>query len=84
MSAPATTNGELGKVRWHCRRGLLELDLILERFNGRHLAELDVGQVARFKELLAFTDNDLFDLIMGRAAPADARFDALLKLLRTP
>ena len=81
---PATTNGELGKVRWHCRRGLLELDLILEQFNRRHLAALDAGQLARFKELLAFPDNDLLDLVMGRAAVPDVRLEPLLKLLRTP
>jgi antitoxin CptB len=81
---PATTNGELGKLRWHCRRGLLELDLILEKFNQRHLEDLDTEQVARFRELLAFPDNDLFDLIMGRSAVPDGRFEAILKLLRTP
>jgi antitoxin CptB len=81
---PATTNGDLGKVRWHCRRGLLELDLILEQFNSRHLARLDAGQLARFKELLAFPDNDLLDLVMGRTATPDPRFDAILRMLRTP
>jgi antitoxin CptB len=81
---PATTHGELGKLRWHCRRGLLELDLILEKFNQRHLEALDAGQVARFKELLAFPDNDLLDLIMGRSVVPDDRFDAILKLLRAP
>ena len=80
----ATTHGELGKVRWDCRRGLLELDLILEKFNARHLEALDAEQMARFKELLAFPDNDLFDLVMGRSAVPDRRFEAILKLLRTP
>lgn len=79
--APATT-GELGKVRWHCRRGLLELDLILDQFNRQHLAALDAEQLARFKELLAFSDNDLLDVVMGRAAAPDHRFDAVLRLLR--
>ena len=79
---PGPTAGELGKVRWHCRRGLLELDLILEQFNARHLASLDAGQLERFKELLAFPDNDLLDLMMGRTANPDPRFDAVLHLLR--
>ena len=81
---PGPTAGELGKVRWHCRRGLLELDLILEKFNERHLLALDAGEMARFKELLAFDDNDLLDAVMGRTPMPDARFDAILKLLRTP
>ncbi len=80
----AITHGELGRLRWHCRRGLLELDLILEKFNERHLLALDAGEMARFKELLAFDDNDLLDVVMGRTPTPDARFDAVLKLMRTP
>jgi succinate dehydrogenase flavin-adding protein (antitoxin of CptAB toxin-antitoxin module) len=79
----AITNGELGKVRWHCRRGLLELDLVLEQFNRRHLDGLDAEELARFKELLAYSDNDLLDLVMGRTRNPDQRLDAILQLLRT-
>ena len=73
---------ELDKIRWHCRRGLLELDLILEKFNHRHLAGLDPEQLERFQELLAFPDNDLLDLLMARAAPPDLRYNYVLQLLR--
>ena len=79
----AATAGELGKVRWHCRRGLLELDLILEQFNRHHLEELDRAQLERFRQLLAFPDNDLLDLIMGRAQVPDRRLDDILQLLRS-
>jgi antitoxin CptB len=79
---PASTTGELGKVRWHCRRGLLELDLVLEQFNRRHLDRLDAEELARFKELLAFSDNELLDLVMGRTPNRDSRFDAILQLLQ--
>ena len=74
--------GELDKIRWHCRRGLLELDLILENFNRQHLTSLEPEQLARFKELLAFPDNDLLDLVMGRAASPDERYNNVLQLLR--
>ena len=79
-----TTHGKLGKLRWHCRRGLLELDLILEKFVARHLENLDAGQVAVLQELLALPDNDLFDMVMERMAVPDARYDAMLKMLRMP
>ena len=79
---PASTTGELGRVRWHCRRGLLELDLVLEQFNRRHLDRLDAEELSRFKELLAFEDNELLDLVMGRIPNPDQRFEALLKMLR--
>jgi antitoxin CptB len=81
---PVATAGELGKIRWQCRRGLLELDLILEQFNRRHLETLDAAQLARFRELLAFPDNDLLDLIMERASAPDQRYDEVLRLLRAP
>ena len=80
---PAITTGELGKVRWHCRRGLLELDLVLEQFNRRYLDGLAAADLALFKELLAFPDNDLLDLVMGRVANQDQRLDPILQLLRT-
>jgi antitoxin CptB len=73
---------ELDKIRWHCRRGLLELDLVLEKFNERHLLGLGPEQLDLYRELLAFPDNDLLDLVMGRAASPDRRHDDILQRLR--
>ena len=73
---------ELDKIRWHCRRGMLELDLVLEKFNRQHLTNLDSDQIECFKELLVFPDNDLLDLVMGRAADPDRRYSRILQLLR--
>jgi len=73
---------ELDKIRWHCRRGLLELDLVLEKFNERHLLGLAPKQLDRYRELLEFQDNELLDLVMGRAASPDRRHDDILQLLR--
>ena len=74
---------ELDKIRWRCRRGLLELDLILEKFNRQYLDNLDAEQLECFKELLAFYDNDLLDVVKGRAAAPDRRYNYVLQLLRT-
>ena len=73
---------ELDRIRWHCRRGLLELDLILERFNQRHLDGLDAVQLEQFKELLALDDNYLLDLIMERIAVTDQRLAKVLGMLK--
>ena len=73
---------ERGRIHWQCRRGLLELDLILAQFQTRHLAGLNPEQLERFKELLAFPDNDLLDLVMGRTACPDERFSGVLQLLK--
>lgn len=74
---------ELDRVRWHCRRGLLELDLILDKFTGQHLAAMGPEQLECFKELLAFSDVDLLDLVMARTMSPDPRYDGILKLLRS-
>ena len=73
---------DLDRIRWHCRRGLLELDLILDRFNRQHLATLDAARLEEFKELLALDDNDFLDLIMGRVAVTDQRLAPVLGMLQ--
>ena len=70
------------RIKWHCRRGLLELDLVLERFVALHLDALNAGQTEVFKELLAYEDNDLLDLVMGRAEPVNAQLSAVLEMMR--
>ena len=70
------------RIKWHCRRGLLELDLLLERFVTRHLDALNAGQTEVFKELLAYEDNDLLDMVMERAEPVNERLSAVLQLMR--
>ena len=71
----------LARLRWRCRRGMLENDLILERFlarRGEHITENDVAALDR---LLDLADGDLWDVLSQRApAPPDAA--ALLLELR--
>ena len=43
---------DIDRVRWHCRRGMLELDLVLKRFLEQHFAGLSPLQHAAFKRLL--------------------------------
>jgi antitoxin CptB len=73
---------DLDRIKWHCRRGLLELDLLLERFLERRLSGLSASQMAVFQELLAYEDNDLLDLVMGRAEPVNAQLSDVLALMR--
>jgi antitoxin CptB len=73
---------EADRIRWQCRRGMLELDLVLAAFLDRYYLGLDGREVELFEELLDQPDNELLDLVMGRAESADARFDLLLERLR--
>ena len=74
--------GELDRIRWQCRRGLLELDLVLAVFLERHLEGLDAQQMQILTGLLDRSDNDLLDLVMGRAEPGDPRCMPVLELMR--
>jgi antitoxin CptB len=73
----------LARIRWRCRRGMLENDLILTRFLDAKGATLTEDEVIMLDKLLALTDNELWDLIVGRAEPADGSVRPLLKELRT-
>ena len=75
----------LSKLRWRCRRGLLENDLFIERFFNRFAPQMTVGQARGMYVLMDLSDNDLLDLLLGRTpAPSDvsAEFTAVLQLLR--
>ncbi|MDR0564763.1 MAG: succinate dehydrogenase assembly factor 2 [Azoarcus sp.] len=54
-----------GKVRWQCRRSLLELDLVLARFLEQEFDRLDDSQVADLEDLLRCDDYDLWALVNG-------------------
>jgi len=66
---PFLDDRQLARIRWRCRRGLLENDLILARFLDAKGATLTEEQVAMLDTLLALTDNELWDLIAGRCEP---------------
>jgi antitoxin CptB len=60
---------ELSKLRWRCRRGLLENDLFIERFFARYALELTQRQAAALGQLMDLADNDLLDLLLRRREP---------------
>jgi antitoxin CptB len=60
----------LSRLRWSCRRGLLENDLFIARFFETHENTLTVRQASALSALMDLTDNDLLDLFLRRAEPA--------------
>ncbi len=60
---------ELNRLRWRCRRGLLENDLFIERFFTRHSETLTPQQAAGLERLMDLADNDLLDLLLARREP---------------
>ena len=75
MRAPALIDERaLSKLRWRCRRGLLENDLFIERFFSRHAATLNEDQAQGLLALMDLSDPDLMDLLLARREP-DAELD---------
>ncbi len=70
------------RLKWRCRRGLLELDLVLERFFDRQAAALCGADLAALEELLDYPDNDLWDVITGRSDRFEARLRGVVTQLR--
>jgi len=70
------------RLKWKCRRGLLELDLVLERFLQAEAEALSQRDAAMLNELLEQPDNDLWDLVIGRSNRVDARLRGILARLR--
>ena len=76
------TTTELNRLRWRCRRGLLENDLVLERFLGAHAATLEGERLAAFKILLDYSDDELWSLVSGRTECGDLSLGEVVELLR--
>lgn len=73
---------ELERARWRCRRGLLELDIILQRFMDMHYMQLDEAGLRQFETLLSLPDNDLWDMITVKKVPVDKSLEPVLHLLQ--
>lgn len=67
---------------WRCRRGLLELDIVLRVFVEQSYASLTEDEAEAFIRLLAYEDNDLWDLVSGRMTLEDAAQMRVLETLK--
>jgi antitoxin CptB len=76
------TRTELNRLRWRCRRGMLENDLILTRFLDLRGEGITDQEVVALDRLLELSDNELWDLLVGRQEPVDAAVKPLLDALR--
>jgi len=79
---------ELNRLKWRCKRGLLENDLFIERFFNEQGSGLTLRHVAGLQPLMDLPDNDLLDLLLARREP-DGELDTpevneVLALMRRP
>lgn len=74
---------EVARLRWKCRRGMLELDLLFRDFLDYGYAELDADATQRFDALLDYPDAVLLEWLMGRIQPTDKDVAQLVEQIRS-
>ena len=65
------------RLRWRCRRGRRELDLLLQRYLNEHYEQAGAAEQACFEALLECSDPELEDRLTGRLAARVARAGGL-------
>jgi antitoxin CptB len=73
---------ERNRLQWKCRRGLLELDLVLAQFLERQVPAMSAVELAAFDELLDYPDTELWDVVSGRSERFDPRLGEIVSRLR--
>ncbi len=71
------------RLRYQCRRGMLELDAILQPFFEKHFLELTPLEQEDFEMLLASSDQSLYNWFIGSSAPSQARLQALISKIKS-
>lgn len=75
------------EIRWQCRRGMLELDILLNNFVDRLTDEtplcLTAQQQKTLVSLLSYADQTLFDLLMGNTTSNDVDVNQIIKLIQS-
>lgn len=72
----------ISKILYRSKRGLLELDLVLEKFIEKYLSNLNDENLALLLELMDSEDNDLLDSINGHSFCLDEKFQPMVRLIR--
>jgi antitoxin CptB len=70
------------KISWHCRRGMLELDLIFGHFLTHQLNQLTEQQLTVFEDLLTYPDPDLYAWLMGYEQPKQKELLDIVTFIR--
>jgi antitoxin CptB len=71
-------SSEYAELKWRCRRGMLELDMLLNRYLDINYATMTEQQGAMFSEVLDYPDQVLFDLLLGNMQSSNADVNQLI------
>ena len=71
------------RLLWRCRRGIREMDLLLENFMEYHYLDLPETDKQVFETFLDETDPDIMNWITGRTTPGNNRYETIIRILQT-
>lgn len=80
---PEAEQQQFARLRWRCRRGMRELDAVLESFLDRSFVGLTSAERARMEVILDLPDPELHAYLVGRQEPEDPEFAALFRRIRS-
>jgi len=70
------------QVKWRCRRGMLELDLMLNKFLNETYRTLNIESKLLFQKMLNATDPELYSWLLGTELPLDQSIQDLILIIR--
>jgi antitoxin CptB len=76
-------DGREAKLKWRCRRGMRELDAVLQAFLRDRFAGLSEADKSRFEAILELPDPELYGYLARRVEPADSHDARLFELIRS-
>jgi antitoxin CptB len=76
-----SADSEMSRMRWRCRRGMRELDMLLLGYVDKHYADAVPAEQQAFRRLLTIPDPDILALLTGRALADDEHLDYVIKRL---
>ena len=82
MIEAITEQQNLSRLRWQCRRGMLELDELLEGFLNKSYGKMSAEQKQTFEQILDLPDQLLFDYLLGQTKPIDMDVADVIQQIR--
>ncbi|MCP4983600.1 MAG: succinate dehydrogenase assembly factor 2 [Gammaproteobacteria bacterium] len=73
---------EISRLRWLCRRGMKELDVVMSRYLEQYYESASAEDQKQFKSLLEMPDPDLYGLLLGRSETIDPELARFTQFLR--
>jgi len=77
-----STKNDIARLFWQCRRGMLELDILLQNFLKDDIHNLSQKELDTFRNLLKNPDNLLLEYLMGRTIPVDKEIASVVDRIR--